>query len=138
MRKCIKPAVLFVIGGAAYYLIEMLWRGHSHLSMFLLGGLCFLLIGGINNHYSWDLGFLWQCLIGAVIVTTLEFITGLVVNVRLGLDVWDYSNQPFNVMGQICLGFSLLWIPLSGVAVMLDDYLRYQLFGEDEPHYTIV
>ena len=77
-------------------------------------------------------------LIGAGIVTILELIVGIVVNVWLGLEVWDYSNLPFNFMGQICLPFSFAWTLLSGVAIVVDDYLRYWLFGEEKPHYKIL
>ena len=44
----IKYFILFGIGGIAYVVIELLWRGYSHWSMFALGGLCFLLIGRLK------------------------------------------------------------------------------------------
>lgn len=119
-------------------LIELAWRGYSHISMFILGSICFLLLGGINEFLPWELGFVWQMLIGAGIVTILELIFGIVVNVWLELEVWDYSNLPFNFMGQICLPFSFVWTLLSGVAIVVDDYLRYLLFGEEKPHYKIL
>lgn len=133
-----KAAVLFLVGGTAYVLLELLWRGHSHSSMFVLGGWCFILIGNINEDLPWEMGLVQQSLIGAGVVTLLEFITGLIVNVWLGLGVWDYSNMPLNILGQICLPFTLLWIPVSAVAIILDDYLRYWLFGEEKPHYKLV
>lgn len=138
IRTCLKAAVLFLIGGSIYVGIELLWRGHSHPSMFVLGGICFILVGLINERLPWEMGLLWQSLIGACIVTALEFTTGLVVNVWLGLGVWDYSNLPLNLMGQICLPFFLLWIPLVGAAIILDDYIRYWLFNEEKPHYSFV
>lgn len=75
--------MLAVIGGAIYVGIEMLWRGHSHPSMFILGGLCFVSIGLINELFPWELGIVWQALIGGTMVTCLEFITGVIVNTRL-------------------------------------------------------
>ena len=121
-RHVLKSTILAVIGGLIYILIELLWRGHTHISMFILGGVCFVAIGLINELFPWELGIVWQSMIGTVIVTVCEFITGLVVNVWLGLNVWDYSNMPFNVMGQICLPFSLAWVVLSAIAIVLDDY----------------
>lgn len=106
--------------------------------MFVLGGWCFILIGNINEDLPWEMGLVQQSLIGAGMVTLFEFITGLIVNVWLGLGVWDYSNMPLNILGQICLPFTLLWIPVSAVAIILDDYLRYWLFGEEKPHYKLV
>ena len=128
LKTFFKLVALFVIGGAAYVLIELLWRGHSHISMFILGGTCFVSIGLINELFPWELGIVWQALIGGVLVTALEFITGLIVNVWLGL----------NLMGQICLPFFFAWVGLSVVAIVLDDYFRYWFFGEEKPHYTLV
>lgn len=138
LKQILKLCILALIGGITYVLIELAWRGYSHISMFILGALCFVLLGGINEFLPWELGFVWQMLIGAGIVTILELIVGIVVNVWLGLEVWDYSNLPFNFMGQICLPFSFAWTSLSGVAIVVDDYLRYWLFGEEKPHYKIL
>ena len=134
----LKSAILAVIGGLIYILIELIWRGHSHISMFVLDGVCFVAIGLINELFPWELGIVWQSMIGAVLVTALEFITGLIVNIWLGLGVWDYSDVPLNIMGQICLPFSLAWMGLSAVAIILDDYLRHWMFGEEKPHYKPV
>lgn len=106
-RHFAKEAVLALIGGSIYVFIELVWRGYSHISMFILGGVCFVIIGLINELFPWDLGLLWQSIIGAFVVTICEFVTGLIVNVWLRLGVWDYSGLPFNIMGQICLPFFL-------------------------------
>lgn len=76
-----------------------------------------------------------QMLICSIIITAVEFTSGLILNVWLGLGIWDYSNMPFNILGQICLPFTLLWYVLSAPAIILDDYLRYWIFGEEKPHY---
>lgn len=130
-----KFLALFLIGGAVYFGIECLWRGWSHWTMFILGGLCFVIIGGLNEFYGWEMPFWKQCLIGAAIITALEFFVGMIVNKWLGWVIWDYSHLPLNICGQICLPFSLLWFILSGVAIIIDDYLRYWLFNEEKPHY---
>lgn len=137
-KNTIKMIALLLIGGAIYFCIEILWRGYSHVSMFLLGGICFVLLGLINEFLPWNMGLLWQSLIGAGIVTFLELITGLIVNIHLGLNVWDYSNLPLNFMGQISVVYGLLWIPLSCAAIVLDDYIRFWLFNEEYPHYSFV
>ncbi len=137
MRE-VKPLVLFSVGGAIYIMIEMLWRGYSHWSMLIVGGLCFVMIGLINEYYSYDIPLIWQMMIGACIVTAVEFVSGCIINLWLGLNVWDYSDMPFNIWGQVCLPYMVLWSLLSGVAIILDDYLRYWWFGEEYPHYKIV
>lgn len=65
---------------------------------------------------------LWkQMLLGSVIITLLEFVCGCIVNLLLHWNVWDYSNLPFNILGQICLPFSILWFFISFVAIVIDD-----------------
>lgn len=138
MRQFKRTLVLFVLGGCMYVLIELWWRGFSHVSMFVLGGGCFSLIGLLNEPCSDCRGLLPQALAGALLITLGELITGLVVNCWLGLDVWDYSGLPFDLWGQICLPYSLLWLLLAAVAIVLDDYLRSRLFGERMPRYRLV
>jgi len=137
MRKIIKPFILMGIGGLIYSLIEILYRGYTHWTMFLVGGLAFYLIGCINEHIEWDMPIYNQMAIGAVIITALEFVAGVIVNLILDWNVWDYSNVPFNILGQICIPFCIIWIFLSLPAIILDDYLRYWLFGEEKPHYIL-
>ena len=132
----IKYIILFPIGGATYFCIEILWRGYSHWTMFLLGGLCFVCVGALNNYLPWKMNFETQATIGGIIITVLEFIVGLVVNVWLKWGVWNYSTLPLNIMGQICLPFTLIWIVLSAAIIVVDDWVRYKIFKEEKPHYT--
>ena len=104
--------------------------------MFLLGGLCFVLIGGVNEYIPWEMPLWLQAGIGAVIITALEFICGCIVNLALGWNVWDYSNTPLNILGQVCLPFAIIWFVIAHAGIVLDDYLRYWLFKEEKPHYT--
>lgn len=135
--RWIKPLTLISVGGFLYVLIELIFRGHSHWTMFLVGGLCFWLIGLINEIIPWEMPLWRQCIIGAALITAVEFAAGCVINLCLGWDVWDYSNLPFNVLGQVCLPFMALWFFLSAVGIALDDYLRYWMFGEEKPHYKL-
>lgn len=55
----------------------------------------------------------WKfCLEGAGMITATEFLVGLIVNKKLKWGVWDYSNLPLNLMGQICPLYSFFWILL--------------------------
>lgn len=132
-----KAMVLFSIGAVAYALIEVLWRGYTHWTMAVLGGLLFVLIGGINNWIPWDMPLCLQAIIGSLLVTGAELIVGVVLNIWLGLGIWDYSEMPFNVLGQVCPQFTAAWAALSIVAIVLDDYIRYWLFGERKPKYKL-
>ena len=136
--RAIRPLILFVIGGLLYLLIELAFRGHTHWTMFFVGGLCFVLVGAINEVIPWETSFILQCVIGGVIITAVEFVSGCIINLWLGWAVWDYRDMPFNLLGQICLPFSLLWVLISAVAIVVDDYVRYYLFGEERPRYKLI
>lgn len=136
-NKFLKYSLLFLIGGFAYGGIEIIFRGYSHISMMIAGGICFILIGLINEVYPKEISFIKQMAISSAIITVVELLTGLIVNVWLDLNVWDYSDHSFNFMGQICILYIFIWFLLSPVAIILDDYLRYYVLDEEKPHYKI-
>ena len=123
--KIWKKTVLFYLGGAVYMTMEFLWRGRSHGSMFLLGGLCFLGMGVLVRHFS-RVPLAIKVLLGAAMVTALELITGLTINGRY--EIWDYRDMPVNFRGQICLNFSLLWMPITLLGMRLYDAAERRLF----------
>ena len=127
--------ILFLIGGFIYMGIELLWRGRTHWTMGIVGGICFVLIGLINELFTFEMYILTQAIIGAILITIVEYISGCIINIHFGLAVWDYSNLPFNIQGQVCLLFSFLWVLLSVVAIYADDILRNKLFGEEMKKY---
>ena len=119
-----KQAMLFYLGGCAYMGLELLWRGRSHGSMFIAGGACFLLIGQLN-HVHPRLPLVPRAVVGAGIVTMVELGIGLLVN--RNYDVWDYRSRPGNFLGQICPAFTLLWIPVSLLAIFLHELLSRRM-----------
>ena len=126
--KIWKNCLLFYTGGTVYLSLELLYRGRSHGSMFLAGGLCFLLIGHMNRVEP-KLPLPLRALVGALIVTTVELGTGMVFNRQY--QVWDYRDQPGNFMGQICPLFSALWIPLSLAAALLFEQMEKRIPAGD-------
>lgn len=132
-----KWAVLALVGGIIYGLIECLSRGYTHWSMVALGGICFVAVGLLNEIIPWEMPLVAQMLCGCIIITVLEFSTGYIVNIRLGWAVWDYSDRWGNLLGQICPLYSFYWFLLTAVAIVLDDYLRYKWFGEQKPKYRL-
>ncbi|MFU0828641.1 MAG: ABC-transporter type IV [Lachnoclostridium sp.] len=133
----LKYILLFFIGGYSYCGIEILYRGYSHVSMLIAGGICFILIGLLNEVFPEGISIISQMVISSFIITAVEFMVGLIVNVWLKLNVWDYSGLPYNFMGQICLAYTNIWFFLSLGAILLDDYLKYFLLGEEKPSYKI-
>ncbi|MGM9684447.1 MAG: hypothetical protein ACI3XQ_12690 [Eubacteriales bacterium] len=110
--------LLFAGGAAGYYTLEILYRGYSHWSMALCGGLCMFFIYRMNSRLCRRRIFL-RAVCGSLIITAVEMICGCVVNLAFKMNVWDYSELPLNLLGQICLPFSLLWfglcIPVCGL-----------------------
>ena len=117
-RKIPRFISLFMLGGSAYNLIEFLWRGYTHWSMFFLGGTCFHLIGKIGGKL-WGKGLLAVGVACSLVITAAEYLSGCLLNLRLKLNVWDYSHMTANLKGQVCLLYSVLWGALSIVAVPL-------------------
>ena len=119
--KIWKQAVLFYLGGCAYMGLELLWRGRSHGSMFIAGGTCFLLIGQLNQVQP-RLPLPLRAVTGAGIVTMVELGMGLLCN--RNFEVWDYRERAGNFLGQICPAFTVLWIPVSLLALFLHAFLQ--------------
>ncbi len=122
--------VMFLFGGILYGLIEVIWRGYTHWSMVVAGGVCFLIINQINKRLAGRASYFTKCVFAALAVTAVEFIAGVVVNLWLGLGVWDYSKMPMNLLGQVCLPFCLMWLGLMLIAVWLERALRFRMFSE--------
>lgn len=137
LKLIFKYILLWFIGGSIYYLIEIIYRGYSHWTMFILGGICFISLGLINELFSWETPLWKQCIVGSIIITLLEFVTGCIVNLVLSWSVWDYSSLPLNILGQISIPFSLVWCGLSIIGIVLDDYFRYWFFKEEKPRYKL-
>lgn len=113
-------------------MIEISARGFTHITMGLLGGISMIVIHLTNDARRDGLNFFVQISLIAFFITAIEFITGEIVNVRLGMNIWDYSDIPLNFDGQICLPFVGIWLVLSAIGVVLDDYLRWKMFREDK------
>lgn len=114
---------VFLFGGALYGALEMLWRGFTHPSMVLAGGLCFLLIH-LMNCGAPNLKPMIKYAIGSALITTVELFVGVIVNIVLGLEVWDYSALPLNLLGQVCPQFMAVWFVLSIPACYVSTLTR--------------
>ena len=116
---------IFTLGGVAYYFIEILYRGYSHWSMAVCGGICLWGICFINEKAR-PFHCIWRALICTAFITAVEFSVGCIVNLWLGWDVWSYKGLPFNFMGQISLLFSCYWFLLSFGVCLIISFLKYK------------
>ncbi|MFI3206319.1 MAG: hypothetical protein R3Y33_03640, partial [Clostridia bacterium] len=121
-------SMLFATGAVSYPILEILWRGYSHFSMAIAGGLCLVFINKFCCEKFCDKPMYLRCSLGSLIITSIELIVGLIVNKVFFLNVWDYSTLPFNVLGQICLPFSLAWfficIPAMYICKKISQYSK--------------
>ena len=115
---------VFLSGGVIYGCLELLWRGYTHWSMTIAGGTCLLVIHLLNMKLgSWN--FFVRCVLFSLVITAVEFAIGVIVNIVLGLNVWDYSSVPGNILGQICPSFTFLWLAISVPASLFSYAARY-------------
>lgn len=114
-------SMVYTIGSIGYGIIEVLFRGFTHWTMLITGGICFVALYRINIKLK---GFFSKCAAGTAAITGIEFAAGLLVNKAFKMNVWDYSNLPFNLMGQISLVFSGLWFLLCIPVMPLCEFIR--------------
>ncbi len=122
---------IFLLGGILYMFLEILWRGYTHWTMGICGGISFLELYLIEKHF-FSYPPLIKCTMGSILITVNEFITGCIVNILLGWNVWDYSNIPLNIKGQICIPFSFLWFLLCIPAFYIAKKIRITYFIETQ------
>ncbi len=99
-------------GGIGYGLVEILWRGRTHWSMVVAGGVCFTAILFINRAMKHKNIFI-RAAVSALFITAVEFTAGMILNRLLGLAVWNYSGMFGNILGQVCPLYTVFWFLLS-------------------------
>jgi uncharacterized membrane protein len=138
-----KKLKIFNRGGVIYTFIEVFTtavtsgsialKGQSSLWMYLLGGKLLVILGKLNETKLANLPLILQAIIGGVLVTLAEFIAGMILNVWLGFNLWDYTGKPLAHLffNQINLWHSIGWVLLAPYAFWLEDDTngkKYNLF----------
>lgn len=129
-RQRYNNAAMFALGAAVYPVVELIWRGHTHWTMSLTGGLCTLFIHLCGRRMA-GRSLLARCGAGCAVITCTEFAVGCVVNRLLGWNVWDYSAAPLNILGQICPLYCGFWFVLSLPVLAVSAWLEQRGAGED-------
>lgn len=138
LKTVLRYFTVFAFGALAYGLIEIMVRGFSHISMGLLGGLTMILISLLNNARRRGLPLSLQLIISTGFITVSELVTGIIININMQLNVWDYSEMPLNYKGQICVPFMFLWLLLSILGMIVDELLRWKFFKTDFPYLKFI
>lgn len=123
MKQNFEYPLAFLFGATLYAILEIMFRGFTHWTMFFAGGICYI---SLYHFFTFNNNLpLWKnCLAGALIITGIEFVFGFVFNIMLGWRVWDYSRYPLDILGQICLPYTLLWLILSAPIVWIAKRMR--------------
>ncbi len=138
MKKIGEYLFIWGLGGCIYYIFEHIFRGYSHWTMFLLGGICFLFFYIQGILIQWSDPLWMQVLRCTIFVAAMEFITGIIVNKWFHLDVWDYSELTFQIFGQISLSFTIIFSGMCALGILLSAYLGHWLFGDEKPDFFVL
>ena len=131
----LKSFTLFCIGALGYGIIELLYRGYTHITMGVLGGICMLFISIADSFRKSFFSSLLCALVCGAFITLMEGAMGNFLNVRLGLNIWDYSEAGLNLYGQVSLKFSFVWVLVSFLTMHVNSFIICRLFCEHKNIY---
>lgn len=112
MKKLRNLLIIYTFGSFVYSLVEIFSRGFTHWTMVIAGGIVFTFLFLLSEKMEHSY-YTTQIITFSILITLIELILGLFLNLKLKMNVWDYSDKPFNLLGQICLYNYVLWIMIS-------------------------
>lgn len=142
--KWLLSVLLWVWTGTLYFFIEVIWKtshGRPEMiswTMLLLAIILAVPLERFGAELPWEMPLMVQSAVCGVAITVVEFVAGLIINVWLGMGVWDYSAMPGNIMGQVCPQFLAMWMILAAVGIVMLDWMRYGVEGGERPRYKLV
>lgn len=142
--KWVLSVLLWVWTGTFYFFIEVAWKTANSRpeaiswTMLLLAIFLAVPLERFGAELPWNMPLPVQALICTGAITAVEFCAGCILNLWLGLGVWDYSHMAWNILGQVCPQFAVVWFFLSMIAIVMLDWMRYSVEGGERPHYTMI
>jgi len=140
MRKLLILTILF---GLVYLNCEvafsaiksLAWslKGDTSLWMAPVGGACGLILSFLHRRIKYGASYRLSVLLGALSITLVEFTSGCILNLWLGFDIWSYKGLPLNILGQICLPFTLLWYVFTPSVFWIGDVIEFYLYDTKHP-----
>lgn len=128
LRRYGELLTVFITGGLIYGGLEVICRGHTYISMGVIGGICMVILHFLNDERRQGTSIAVSVTIGWIFIVSIELFSGEILNRTLKLHIWSYNSSPLNFDGQICLVFSILWYILSFVGLLFDEFIRSKLF----------
>ena len=141
--KKVLSILLWFFGGALYFVLEVAYKtatGHPERiswTMLVVAIVLTIPVERCGAELPWGCPLWLQAAACAALVTAVELVAGLLLNVWLGLGIWDYSHMPLNLWGQICPQFSFVWWALCLMFIPVFDWLRYAVEGGERPKYCL-
>ncbi len=126
----LERASLFLLGGGAYAALELAWRGTTHWTMFLTGGVCLCLLQALADR---PLPLGPAAAVGAAGVSGLELAVGAVCRRVLHTAVWDYADEWGNLAGLVCPKYTAYWFLLCGWVVLCYGALKVPFITLQNP-----
>ena len=136
--------LLWSWGGTVYFLLEVAFktlRGEPEQiswTMLVLAVILTIPVERCGEQLPWEVPLWLQAMACAMLVTAVELAAGVILNIWLGLGIWDYSHLPFNLWGQICPQFSAVWWFLCLLFIPAFDWLRWSVEGGQRPKYRLM
>lgn len=138
MKRMSEYSFLWAFGGTLYYTFEVFFRGFSHWTMFVLGGVCGVFCVWQGRILKWTEPLWIQIARCTTFVVACEFVTGIIVNKWLRWHVWDYADQPLQLFGQICAPFAIIFSGLCAFGIIVGGYVLHWIYGEEKPTFHIL
>lgn len=142
--KWLLSVLLWVWTGTLYFFIEVAWKtchGNPEMISWTMLALAIALaipLERFGAELPWETPLLVQSAVCGLAITAVEFVAGLIINVWFGMGVWDYSDMPGNIFGQVCPQFLAIWVVLAAAGIVMLDWMRYGVEGGERPRYRFV
>ena len=126
-----------IVSGFIYCSLEILWRGWTHWTMFVLAFIVGIIISQYNNIFTYDMDLAWQVLFGGLTSIMLEYLFGITFN--QDFTIWDYRGLWGTfAQNQLNILFCCTWFVIVCISIFILDWFEYKvLHDENKPYYVV-
>jgi uncharacterized membrane protein len=127
--------ILFAVYSFGGWMIEVVYRSFNQ-KKFVNAGLLygpFIPIYGFGaflvlllEHLFSSFGFFVKLALYGVVLTIVEYVVGVLIEKIFHVQLWDYSENRFNLHGRVCILYSCFW---TGLAVLFIAVIHPVVFA---------